>query len=245
MYQPLNGILLVDKPDGMSSAGVVGKIKWHLHQAGAPKSIKVGHGGTLDPFATGLLPIGVGQGTKALEGLLKGDKTYSFTLQFGTATDTQDLKGQPIATSAHRPTKADILAVLPQFTGEILQTPPAYSALKVAGQRAYALARKGETVALEPRAVTIINLELHDFQPNYAQFTAKVSKGTYIRTLGADLAQALGTVGHLTALRRLSHGPFGIAAALPLPKMLETLDTALQNGHIPPCLQPLPAPAGL
>lgn len=242
MWQPMNGLLLVDKPEGLSSAGVVGKIKWHLKQSGAPKNIKIGHGGTLDPFATGLLPIGVGKGTKVLEGLLKGDKTYRFTLAFGTATDTQDLLGQPTSTSLHRPPEAAIRAILNRFTGPLQQTPPAYSALKINGKRAYAMARAGEEVVLEPRAITIHSLDLIDFHGDYAVFEACVSKGTYIRTLGTDIAQALGTQGHLTALRRLTHGGFSIQQALPLPALLESLDNALKNGQTPPCLLPLPAP---
>jgi tRNA pseudouridine55 synthase len=242
---PLNGLLLVDKPAGMSSAAVVGKIKWHLRQAGAPKNVKVGHGGTLDPFATGLLPIGVGRGTKALEGLLKGDKAYHFTLQFGTATATQDYLGQPIATSAVRPTLAQIEAILPQLTGPMMQTPPAFSALKVGGKRAYALARAGEVVELAPRTITIHSLQCLDYDGENANFCAQVSKGTYIRTLGADMAAALGTVGHLTTLRRTQHGAFGLHQALALPQMLETLDNALKNRQTPACLYPLPAPAAV
>lgn len=244
MWQPLNGLMLVDKPAGMSSAGVVGKLKWHLKQLGAPKNLKIGHGGTLDPFATGLLPIGVGQGTKALEGLLKGDKGYQFTLQFGTATTTQDYLGEATATNPVVPTSQQIEAVMPNFTGPQWQTPPAFSALKVAGKRAYALARAGESVQLEPRQIQVYSLKLLNFKHNQAQFEATVSKGTYIRTLGANLAEALGTVGHLTALRRTQHGAFGLQQAYALPEMLELLDKALKNGQTPPCLLPLPAPAG-
>jgi tRNA pseudouridine55 synthase len=244
MWQPLNGLLLVDKPESMSSAAVVGKIKWQLKQLGAPKNIKVGHGGTLDPFATGLLPIGVGQGTKALEGLLKGDKGYQFTLTFGTATSTQDYLGEATTTSPIVPTLQQIEAVIPQFTGPQWQTPPAFSALKVGGKRAYALARAGEEVQLEPRQIDVYSLKLLSFQHNQADFLATVSKGTYIRTLGANLAEALGTVGHLAALRRTQHGAFVLNQAFALPQLLEMLDSSLKNGQTPPCLLPLPAPAG-
>lgn len=242
-YTPMDGILLVDKPIGPSSAAVVGKTKWLLRQHGAPKNVKVGHGGTLDPFASGLLPIGIGKGTKALEGLLRGDKAYIFTLQFGSATTTQDHLGETTQTSAHRPTESQILAALPQFTGEILQTPPAFSALKVGGKRAYALARAGEAVDLAPRRIQIHALNLLEFHGDFAILSATVGKGTYIRTLGTDLAVALGTVGHLTALRRTQHGVFKLEEALGLPELLETLDTALKNGQSPRCLHPLPAPA--
>lgn len=241
----MDGLLLVDKPEGMSSAGVVGKIKWHLKQLGAPKNIKIGHGGTLDPFATGLLPIGVGAGTKALEGLLKGDKTYRFTLAFGTATDTQDLRGAPTLISPNRPTEAEVRAILPRFTGPLQQTPPAYSALKINGKRAYAMARAGEEVLLEPRSITIHTLHLIEYHQDYCVLEASVSKGTYIRTLGTDIAQALGTKGHLTALRRLTHGAFSLEEALTLPDVLESLDKALKNGQTPPCLHPLPAPVAV
>jgi tRNA pseudouridine55 synthase len=244
-FPPLHGLLLVDKPAGMSSAAAVGKIKWHLKQAGAPKNIKIGHGGTLDPFATGLLPIGVGQGTKALQALLEGPKGYEFTLKFGTATTTQDYLGTPTASSPMVPSQAEIIAALPQFTGPLQQTPPAFSALKVGGKRAYALARAGQNVALAPRPITIYQLELLEYHPPHATFTAQVSKGTYIRTLGADLATALGTVGHLSALRRTQHGPYTLAQALSLPTLLEMLDNALKISQMPPCLHPLPAPAGV
>lgn len=245
MWQPLNGLLLLDKPVGISSAGAVGKVKWLLKQHGAPKGVKVGHGGTLDPFATGLLPLGVGAGTKALEGLLQGVKTYEFTLQFGTATDTLDLRGSVVASSAVVPKPEEIEQIIPSFTGMQWQTPPAFSALKVAGQRAYALARAGEAVQLAPRQVTVYDLKLLGFQHNQAHFSATVSKGTYIRTLGADMAVALGTVGHLSALRRTQHGAFGISAALGLPELLQSLDSALKMGQTPACLYPLPAPAGV
>lgn len=242
-YTPMDGILLVDKPIGPSSAAVVGKIKWLLRQHGAPKNVKVGHGGTLDPFASGLLPIGIGKGTKALEGLLKGDKAYTFTLHFGSATTTQDHLGEVTQTNPNRPTESQILAALPQFTGEILQTPPAFSALKVGGKRAYALARAGEVVELAPRSIHVHTLNLLEFHGESAVFTATVGKGTYIRTLGTDLAAALGTVGHLAALRRTQHGVLRLENALGLPELLETLDTALKNGQTPACLHPLPAPA--
>jgi tRNA pseudouridine55 synthase len=244
MWQPLHGLLLVDKPAGISSAGVVGKIKWQFKQLGAPKNVKIGHGGTLDPFATGLLPIGVGHGTKALEALLKGDKGYQFTLQFGTATTTQDLLGEITATNRVVPIFEQIEAVIPRFTGPQWQTPPAFSALKVGGKRAYALARAGEAVHLEPRQIEVYKLKLLSFQHNQAQFEAIVSKGTYIRTLGANLAEALGTLGHLTALRRTQHGAFALNQAIGLPQLLEMLDSSLKNSQTPPCLLPLPAPAG-
>lgn len=232
---PLNGFMLVHKPAGPSSAAISNHIKWMLKQQGYPKGIKIGHGGTLDPFATGLLPIGIGKATKQLQQLLDGPKTYTFTLQFGTQTDTGDLTGVPVATSPARPTEAELCAILPQLTGPILQTPPAFSALKVNGQRAYTLARAGETVALAPREITIYELKMIEYHTDYAVFSAAVSKGTYIRTLGEDIAKAAGTVGHLTTLCRTQHGPFQLVDAF-LP---EDVDNAIVSGHIATHLFPL------
>lgn len=236
----LNGFLLVDKPAGPSSAGVVGRLKWLLkNHLGAPKNIKIGHGGTLDPFATGLLPIGIGKATKQLQTLLDGPKTYTFTLELGTATTTGDPKGEVSATA---PVPAAWQARLPEaiqgLTGEITQTPPAFSALKVGGKRAYALARAGEVVELAPRSVTIYTLDILNAAENQLECSASVSKGTYIRVLGEDLAKALGTVGHLSTLRRTAHGGFDISQT----HTLETLDSAIQNGQLGPYLLPLDAP---
>lgn len=236
--QPLTGFYLVNKPEGPSSAGVVGRLKWLLKQSGQPKNIKIGHGGTLDPLASGLLPIGVGKGTKALQALLEGPKTYAFTVQWGTQTTTDDREGEPTTTSEIRPTEAQIRAILPQFTGEITQTPPVFSALKVGGQRAYKLAREGQQVALAPRQITIYSLEILEINPQSATFTANVSKGTYIRVLGRDIALALGTVGHITMLQRTVHGPFTLEQAV----SLEFLDKALQSGDIATYLLPLDVP---
>jgi tRNA pseudouridine55 synthase len=238
----LNGFLVVDKPIGPTSAGVVGRLKWLLkNHAGAPKNIKIGHGGTLDPFATGVLPIGVGRGTKGLQALLNGPKTYTFTLALGQATATGDATGTPTA-SAPVPPLAALQAALPAalvgLTGPIIQTPPAFSALKVNGQRAYSLARAGQAVTLAPRPVEVYELTVESLTVQALVGTATVSKGTYIRTLGEDLARALGTVGHLTALRRKVHGGFSIAQAV----AFETLDKALQTGHWQAYLLPLDAP---
>lgn len=242
--EALHGFLLINKPVGPSSAAVVGRLKWLLTQAGIPKKgpgrLVIGHGGTLDPLASGLLPIGLGKGTKQLQGLLEGPKTYQFTLQFGTQTSTGDAEGQAIATSANRPTLSQIEAVLPQFTGQISQTPPAYSALKVGGQRAYSLARKGEDVALQPRPITIYSIQVIDFNGENCTLEANVSKGTYIRTLAEDIAKTAQTVGHTTHLHRTQHGPFTLNQALPF----EKLDKLLQTSDITPHILPLlPVPA--
>lgn len=242
---PLSGFYLVNKPVGPSSAAVSNRLKWLLIQSGSPKkgpgALRIGHGGTLDPLADGLLPIGLGKCTKQLQGLLEGPKTYTFTLTFGTQTTTDDAEGDPVATSAVRPTEAAILAVLPRFTGPILQTPPSFSALKIGGQRAYTLARAGEEVTLQPRPVTIHNLKLLNSTRDTQNATltsafleAEVSKGTYIRSLARDLAEALGTLGHTTTLTRTRHGPFSLNQAV----SFETLDKALQAGDMHTYLLP-------
>lgn len=235
----VHGFYVVYKPVGPTSAGITNRLKWLLKKhCGQPKGVKIGHGGTLDPLADGLLPIGVGRATKQLQALLEGPKTYTFTLNFGTQTSTDDTEGEVVATSPHRPTEADVQAVLPRFTGEISQQPPAFSALKVDGQRAYKLARAGEEVRLEPRKVTIHSLKLLAYSPEKALLEAEVSKGTYIRALARDIALALGTVGHVTTLTRTRHGPFGPEQAV----SYEMLDKALQNGDTHTYLLPLAVP---
>lgn len=240
----MDGFLLVNKPVGPSSAAITNRLKWLFKQNGylpqGTKNIKIGHGGTLDPLADGLLPVGVGKATKQLQMLLDGPKTYQFTVQFGAQTATDDAEGELIATSESRPTAPQIQAILPQFTGPITQIPPVFSALKVGGQRAYALARAGQSPQLEPRQITIHKLTLNPLPvtPNpltSATFVAEVSKGTYIRSLGRDLAMALGTVGHITKLCRTQHGPFTLEMA----QTPETLDKAIQTGQIGTYLLPL------
>lgn len=191
-----------------------------LRQAGLPIP-RIGHGGTLDPLATGVLPIALGEATKLAGRMLDAAKAYDFTVQFGTQTSTLDAEGAVVATSAVQPSPAQIAAILPRFTGPITQVPPHYSALKVDGQRAYALARAGETVALAARQLTIHSLHLTATTPESATFAAHVSKGTYIRSLARDIAIALGTVGHVTMLRRTKSGPFTLGQAISLDKLAE------------------------
>jgi tRNA pseudouridine55 synthase len=220
----IDGWVVLDKPLGMGSTQAVGKVRW-LFQAQ-----KAGHGGTLDPLATGVLPIALGEATKTVPFVMDGRKEYRFTLRFGEARSTEDAEGEVTATSDVRPTDEAIRAALPRFTGQIEQTPPAFSALKIDGKRAYDLARAGETVELKSRQVTITRLELLARpDADHADFVVACGKGTYIRSLGRDLALALGTVGHLSALRRTVAGPFTEQAAISLSK-LEAL------GHIPPLL---------
>ncbi len=220
-----NGWIILDKPVGLGSTQAVGAVKRNLREAGFGKGTKVGHGGTLDPLASGVLPIALGEATKLCGRMLDASKEYAFTITFGSETDTLDLEGQVIATSDVRPMLAAVLNILPSFTGVIEQIPPAYSALMIDGQRAYDRARAGEDVAMKARTVTIHSLtcsDQADDQPLEAvTLTATVSKGTYIRSLARDIARALGTVGHVTLLRRLRAGPFGLDTAISLDKLHE------------------------
>lgn len=237
----MHGWIILDKPLGLGSTQGVSAVKRALRDCGYGPKLrdlpKVGHGGTLDPLATGVLPIAVGEATKLAGRMLDSDKVYDFTLRFGTETDTLDLEGKPVAQSDMRPTRADIAAILPRFTGPIDQMPPAYSALKVDGERAYDLARKGEAVTLATRAVTIHALTLATCDGDSATLTAHVSKGTYIRSLARDIARALGSVGHVTMLRRVKAGPFTLASAISLDKLEQSAKAqALEH-----CLLPLRA----
>ncbi len=234
-----NGWLILDKPVGLGSTQAVAAVKRVLRQAGYGK-VKVGHGGTLDPLASGVLPIALGEATKLAGRMLEASKTYEFTVSFGQETDTLDLEGQVIATSDARPTPAQVEAVLPRFTGAIEQVPPAYSALKVDGQRAYDLARAGEAVELASRRVTIHSLTvLGDGLPDTVTLLAHVSKGTYIRSLARDLAYALGTCGHVTYLWRSKAGPFTLEQAISLDILNEIGKGAPLEPHL------LPFEAGL
>jgi tRNA pseudouridine55 synthase len=199
----VDGWIVLDKPLGLGSTSAVGRVRWLFGAA------KAGHGGTLDPLATGVLPIALGEATKTVPFIMDGRKEYKFTLCFGEARSTEDAEGEITATSDIRPTDAAIRAALPAFVGEIQQTPPAFSALKIDGQRAYDLARAGEAVEMKPRTVSIDRLEmLGRPDAHHADFVVGCGKGTYIRSLGRDLALALGTVGYLSALRRTAVGPF-------------------------------------
>lgn len=237
----MHGWIILDKPLGLGSTQGVSAVKRALRDSGYGPKLrdlpKVGHGGTLDPLATGVLPIAVGEATKLAGRMLDSDKVYDFTIRFGVETDTLDLEGKPVAESDVRSTRDQIAAILPRFTGPIDQLPPAYSALKVDGERAYALARKGEVVTLATRAVTIHALTLGETTPESATLTAHVSKGTYIRSLARDIALALGSVGHVTMLRRVKAGPFTLESAISLDKLAES-GMARDLEH---CLLPLRA----
>ena len=211
----LHGWIILDKPLGLGSTTAVSAVKRILREAGEPKT-KVGHGGTLDPLASGVLPIALGEATKLAGRMLDATKAYDFTIRFGEETDTLDGEGEVVAKSEARPTLEQLEAVLPEFTGEIEQVPPAYSALKVGGKAAYARARAGEEVELKARKTKIFELRTVDATADSVTLSATVSKGTYIRSLARDISRALGTVGHVSYLRRTRAGPFSLESAISL-----------------------------
>jgi tRNA pseudouridine55 synthase len=227
----LQGWLIIDKPLGPGSTQIVSAVKRALRDGGYPK-VKVGHGGTLDPLASGVLPVAIGEATKLAGRMLDADKAYEFTIRFGEETSTLDAEGEVVATSDVCPTLAEVEAMLPRFTGPIQQVPPTYSALKIEGKRAYDLARAGEAVALAVRCVTVHELSL--IRGDAVSLFARVSKGTYIRTLARDIAHALGTVGHVTMLRRTKAGPFTLVNAISLDKLTElATDRQLEQALLP------------
>jgi tRNA pseudouridine55 synthase len=226
----IHGWIVLDKPVGLGSTQAVSAVKRALREAGEPK-IKVGHGGTLDPLASGVLPIALGEATKLCGRMLDATKAYEFTISFGEETDTLDAEGEIVARSDVRPTLHQLEQVLKQFGGEIEQVPPAYSALKIGGRAAYARARAGEEVELQARTVTIHSLRVsaspreqnlltrrrgHPEWLERVTLAADVSKGTYIRSLARDIARALDSVGHVTMLRRTRAGPFTLDEAISL-----------------------------
>ncbi len=209
--RPIHGWVVLDKPIGMTSTQAVSKVK-RLFEAE-----KAGHAGTLDPLASGLLPVALGEATKTVPFAMAGKKTYRFTVAWGEERDTCDLEGKVVARSDRRPDKSAILAVLPRFTGEFSQIPPAFSAIKIAGERAYDKARAGEEVELAPRLVTIDRLTLLSVSdPNWAEFETECGKGTYIRALARDMGRDLGVYAHISALRRTAVGPFTENQMIPL-----------------------------
>lgn len=198
----VNGWIVLDKPVGATSTHAVSRLK-RLFNAK-----KAGHAGTLDPLASGILPVAFGEATKTVPFVQDGEKVYRFTVTWGAETESDDTEGKIVRTSDARPTAADIRQVLPQFMGEIMQAPPAYSAIKVGGERAYDLARDGEVLDLPERPVTIHRLELVDDSAEAAVFEAQCGKGTYVRSLARDIGRQLGCLGHVSALRRTRVGPF-------------------------------------
>lgn len=210
----ISGWLILDKPVGITSTSAVAKARW-LYQAK-----KAGHAGTLDPLASGVLPIAFGEATKTVPFVMDGRKRYRFEVAWGVETDTDDAEGRPVATSEHRPTRENILDVLPAFRGSVTQIPPKFSALKIAGERAYDLARDGEDVMLEPRIVEVDSLELVDMpSPDRAVFETRTGKGAYVRAIARDMGRSLGAHGHVAALRRTAVGGFTEDAAISLDEL--------------------------
>ena len=216
----MNGIVIVDKPAGWTSQDVVSKLR------GVFQTRRIGHGGTLDPMATGVLPVFVGRATRGVEFFEHAEKTYETVLRLGMTTDTEDISGTVLSQQAASLTVPQIEAVLPQFRGEILQVPPMYSALKINGQKLCDLARKGREVERQPRPITIHTLTLLGMDGQDVRLRVRCSKGTYIRTLCKDIGQALGCGGCMAALRRVSAGEYTIAEAVPLAALLEAADPA-------------------
>jgi tRNA pseudouridine55 synthase len=230
----VHGWLVLDKPVGVTSTRAVSAVK-RLFQAK-----RAGHAGTLDPLASGVLPIALGEATKTVPFVMEGRKTYTFTIRWGEERDTDDAEGRVTATSRERPRAEDIRTVLPRFTGPIEQVPPRFSAIKIAGERAYDIAREGEIVELAPRTVEIHHLELLSMaDPDQTILTAECGKGAYIRALARDIGRTLGCYGHVVALRRTAVGPFHESHAVGLPKLQRPAEA---GGQLSPLL---PVEAGL
>ena len=222
----ISGWVVLDKPYDMTSTQAVGKVRWLFGAA------KAGHAGTLDPLATGILPIALGEATKAVPQVQDGTKVYRFAIAWGSATTTDDKEGAVVATSEIPPERAALEELLPQFTGTILQRPPIYSALKIDGERAYDLARAGETVELQPREIDVDAIELVEHGTEQSMLEVTCGKGTYVRALARDIAEALGTRGHVSLLHRAAVGPFHDGDALTIDQLealsLEERDALLK-----------------
>ena len=221
-----NGILIVDKPEGWTSQDVVSKLRGVLHEK------RVGHGGTLDPMATGVLPVFAGRATRAVEFFEHAEKAYEATLLLGTTTDTQDTTGTVLETRPVTVDEAAVRALLPRFTGVQQQLPPMYSAVKIGGKKLYELARAGKEIERKPREITVFSIELLHFENNSARLRIHCSKGTYIRTLCHDIGQALGCGGCMAALRRVQAGAYRLADAV-------TLDEILAHPELQTLLKPV------
>ena len=214
--EKIHGWVVFDKPYGMSSTQAVAKIRWLFNAE------KAGHGGTLDPLATGLLPIALGEATKTVQWAMDGRKVYRFRVAWGSETTTDDLEGEISARSDTRPTQASIQAILKDFTGQIMQAPPAFSAIKIDGERAYDLARAGEAPEMVQRPVVVEELRLVDgSSPDHADFEVVCGKGTYIRSLARDMGRTLGCLGHVSILRRVRVGPLTETQMISLEKLEE------------------------
>ena len=230
----VHGWLIFDKPVGMTSTHAVALAKRAFNAK------KAGHAGTLDPLASGCLPIALGEATKTVPFIMDGQKAYRFTITWGAETDTDDTEGRIINTSDKRPSREEVEALLPRFTGTIQQVPPKFSAIKIAGERAYDLAREGEAVVLEAREVVIDQLEIIAHSETSTTLEARCGKGTYVRAIARDMGQALGCYGYVTALRRMQVGPF-TADDFVTPEDLsaEMPDHAALQAHLAGLLQPV------
>jgi tRNA pseudouridine55 synthase len=226
---PIHGWLNIDKPQGMTSTQVIGRVRRILNAQ------KLGHAGTLDPLATGVLPIALGEATKTIQFAQDHNKVYRFTITWGEARNTDDSEGEVTATSPKRPTAAEITALIPRFIGDIEQTPPKFSAIKVDGERAYALARAGEEVELPSRIVSVYDLCLTGTTPDTAEFEMECGKGTYVRSIARDMGHILGCFGYISALRRLSVGVFTEKNAIPL----DAFEKMVQSADPDRCLLPV------
>jgi tRNA pseudouridine55 synthase len=225
---PVHGWVILDKPQGMTSTQAVAAVRRIFNAQ------KAGHAGTLDPMATGILAIALGEATKTVPYAMDAAKIYRFTARWGEGRDSDDAEGAVTGTSDKRPTRGEIEAVLPRFTGSLSQTPPAYSAIKVAGERAYDLARDGETVSLEPRQVQVFEARLLDAQPDQAEFEILCGKGTYVRSWVRDIALALGTLGHVSALRRTRLGSWTEKDAVGLDTLTPFMHSPAAFGYLRP-----------
>jgi tRNA pseudouridine55 synthase len=229
----VDGWIVLDKPTGITSTHALGIVKRLF------KADKAGHAGTLDPLASGILPLAFGEATKTVPYVMDGAKAYRFTVAWGFETNTDDSDGEMVNSSARRPSRAEIEAILPKFMGVIFQTPPQFSALKVDGERAYDLAREGETVKLEPREVEITALRLVGQTEDAATFEAECGKGTYVRALARDFGRLLGCFGHVSALRRTKVGPFTETEALSIEDLQAAGEEGPQSADLKSCLQPV------
>jgi tRNA pseudouridine55 synthase len=241
--RPISGWLILDKPVGMGSTDAVAKIKWLF------SAEKAGHAGTLDPLASGMLPIALGEATKTVPYVMEGAKVYRFTVSWGEERATDDLEGVVTATSDFRPDRAAIEALLPRYTGTIQQVPPQFSAIKIAGERAYDMARDGETVDIPAREVEIERIDIIAHDGDHTEFEVECGKGTYVRSLARDFGRELGCFGHVSALRRTEVYPFVSSAMVPLDDLTGPVDAIdpeaepdervrARNAIVDPYLQP-------
>lgn len=236
---PVHGWLVLDKPKGMTSTQAVGVVRRLLDAQ------KAGHAGTLDPLATGILPIALGEATKTVPFAVDGQKAYRFAVRWGVETDTDDAEGDVVRESAKRPDRGTIESILSRFVGEIMQIPPTFSALKIDGERAYDLARDGESMVLSARPVVIDRLEVVEASdPDVTVFLAECGKGTYVRALARDMGRLLGCYGHVTALRRTRVGPFGEDAAVTMDELRQPSEDGAVAARPHDALLPIEAVLG-